>query len=116
MLARQCHLEYLARNAFITGEGGGKYNIWLMCFGVVGQNNYLPSLQQRHKSLNPERNLAVGDVFLITDTLTPPNVWPLGRITATFHGEDGLVRSVQVNTRSSLFCRPIAYLNPHVIN
>jgi len=41
------------------------------------------------------------------------------RIYGRFPGKDCLMRSVQVNTRSSLFCRPIhnfAYLNPHVIN
>ena len=68
---------------------------------------YLPSLQQRQKWFKPRRNFSVGDVVLIIDSLTPRNLWPLGRITATFPGKDGLVRSVQIKTKSSSFCRPI---------
>jgi hypothetical protein len=68
---------------------------------------YLPSCQMRQKWFQPSHNFAVGDVVLLVEEHTPRNLWPLGRISDVFPGRDGLVRSVQVTTRSSGFVRAI---------
>ena len=68
---------------------------------------YLPALQERQKWLHPRRNLSVGDIVLLVDEQTPRNLWPMGRVSETFPGRDGLVRSVRVKTRSTSFIRPI---------
>ena len=68
---------------------------------------YLPTLQQRQKWLKPQRNMCVGDIVLIVDEKTPRSLWPLGRVVKTTQGRDGLVRSVEIKTRSSMLTRPI---------
>lgn len=67
---------------------------------------YLPILQQRQKWLLPTRNLQIGDIILIADENSPRSLWPLGRVLQTFPGDDGLVRSAQVKTQSSILVRP----------
>ena len=67
---------------------------------------YLPSLQQRQKWWFPRRNPQVGDLVLVRYENTPRCRWPLGLITATYPGKDGLVRSVQVKTQSGVYDRP----------
>ena len=68
---------------------------------------YLPLLQLRQKWTVPVRNVQVGDVVLIVDYSVPRNSWSLARVTETFPGEDGLVRSARVSTSSNSFVRPI---------
>ena len=65
------------------------------------RKEFLSSLQTRQKWTKPTRNIEVGDVVLIKDAKMQRNQWPLGRVTAVFPGEDGLVRTVQVKTSSS---------------
>ena len=59
---------------------------------------YLPALQERQKWLHPQRNLQVGDLVLILHDNTPRNSRPLGLVTRTYPGADGLVRTVQLRT------------------
>ncbi|XP_078809202.1 uncharacterized protein LOC144994598 [Oryzias latipes] len=59
---------------------------------------YLPTLQSRQKWTTPRRNLQVGDLVLLRDKQTVRNCWPMARITATFPGQDDLVRKVEVTT------------------
>jgi hypothetical protein len=68
---------------------------------------YLPSLQQRQKWLDPVRNFEVGDLVLILNENSPRYQWPLGIVTDTNKGPDGLVRSVQVRTKTGTYTRPI---------
>lgn len=68
---------------------------------------YLPTLQLRSKWREEERNVRVGDIVIMVDDNTPRSVWPLGRVSNTFPGPDGLVRSVEVTTRQSVFVRPV---------
>ena len=51
---------------------------------------YLPLLQLRQKWVKPKRNLAVGDVVLISTEASHRNSWPLGRIVETFPDKRGL--------------------------
>jgi hypothetical protein len=68
---------------------------------------YLPRLQLRSKWLE-EKNVKIGDVVLVLDHTLPRAHWPLGRITKTFPGKDGLVRSVELKTASKdTFVRPV---------
>jgi len=71
---------------------------------------YLPALQQRHKWNDAKPNLKVNDVVIVADETMPRNVWPIGRILAVFPGDDGLVRSVQVKTATSVLTRPVSKL------
>lgn len=73
-------------------------------------HEYLPILQLRRKWLQPKRNLQNGDVVLIMGENTPRKNWPMGRIVQTFPGRDGLVRSAQVKTSSSILTRPVTKL------
>ncbi|CAB4036597.1 Hypothetical predicted protein [Paramuricea clavata] len=71
---------------------------------------YLPILQVRKKWLVSKRNLQVNDLVLVVDSTQPRSHWNLGRVTKVFPGTDGLVRTAEVKTQSSLLVRPIAKL------
>ncbi|XP_054878604.1 uncharacterized protein LOC129353345 [Poeciliopsis prolifica] len=79
-------------------------------FWTRWKREYLPSLQQRSKWTVPKRNLEIGDLVLLKDKQAPRNCWPLARITATFPGQDGYVRKVEVTTAEQ--GRPRTYLRP----
>ncbi|KAK3748896.1 hypothetical protein QZH41_002885 [Actinostola sp. cb2023] len=69
---------------------------------------YLPKLQERQKWTRPSRNFAIDDVVLIVDDRLPRCSWPLGRVTDVHrNSQDGYVRSVTVQTKNSVFNRPI---------
>ena len=69
---------------------------------------YLPQLQERQKWAYPSRNFAVNDVVLVVDDRVPRSSWPLGRVTSVHkNSKEGLVRSVTVKTRTSLYDRPV---------
>ena len=74
-----------------------------------GHKEYLPILQCRTKWLDRKENLSVGDLVLIAEE-TPRNSWPLARVLEVYPGDDGLVRSVKVKTRSTTLVRPVTKL------
>lgn len=72
---------------------------------------YLKTLQLRNKWQDKRPNLQEGDVILLKDNQAKRNEWPMGIITKTFPGRDGLVRKVEIavvkdGTRKT-FSRPI---------
>ena len=71
---------------------------------------YLPALQQRNKCTDPEPNLEVNDIVIVTDETMPRKMWPVGRILSVFPGDDGLVTSVRVKTAMSTLTRPVSKL------
>lgn len=71
---------------------------------------YLPTLQLRSKWHRVNKNLQIGDVVILLDDNTPRSCWPLGRVTATYPGSDGLVRSVSIRTKSTTLIRPVRKL------
>ena len=73
-------------------------------------SDYLPTLSKRAKWAQPRRNLRVGDLCLLQDDTVTRGHWPLARITATFPSKDGLVRNVEVKTKTGLYRRPIQKL------
>ena len=68
---------------------------------------YLPLLQERQKWCAVRRNFQVGDVVMIVDSTAPRGSWLLARIKETIADSKGLVRSVKLQTRTSVLERPI---------
>ncbi|KAL2089190.1 hypothetical protein ACEWY4_016089 [Coilia grayii] len=71
---------------------------------------YLPLLQERQKWLGLKRSFKVGDVVLIADPSLARNSWMLGRITKVIPDYRGVVRSAEVQTKTSTTQRPITKL------
>ena len=67
---------------------------------------YLSNLQQRKKWQTGQTNIDITDVVVIKEENTPPTLWPMGRITKVFDGNDKIVRVVELNTSFGLFIRP----------
>ena len=64
-------------------------------------------LQKKQKWLQPKRNVAVGDLVLLTDSSMPRNMWLMGKVVKIVPDKKGLVRRVQVRTKSSVLERLI---------
>jgi len=58
-------------------------------------------------TLQPSRNLHVGDVVLMYDTNSKRGVWPKALVTDTFPDKDGVARRVRVRTANSSFLRDL---------
>ncbi|XP_061919407.1 uncharacterized protein LOC133660184 isoform X3 [Entelurus aequoreus] len=71
---------------------------------------YLALLQERQKWTQVRNNLQPGDVVLVVDPTAPRGSWPLGRILETRPDGGGLVRSVKLQTKTSVIERPITKL------
>lgn len=71
---------------------------------------YLPLLQERQRWSKVKRNFEVNDIVLIVDPSGPRSSWMLGRIVKTMPDSRGQVRSVQVQTKTSVLERPITKL------
>ncbi|XP_013859164.1 uncharacterized protein LOC106514442 [Austrofundulus limnaeus] len=69
---------------------------------------YLPLLQERQKWSKPRRNFTVDDIVVVVDHTAPRGSWILGRITNTYPDKNGLVRAVQLRTKTGLLERPIS--------
>lgn len=67
---------------------------------------YLPDLQQRREPRGSGQQIKEGDVVLIADSNLPRNTWPRGIIIATYPGQDGAVRVVDVQTSGGVLRRP----------
>ncbi|XP_031359012.1 uncharacterized protein LOC116182608 [Photinus pyralis] len=77
---------------------------------------YLNTLQQRSKWLDPGNPIKLNTLVLIKDDCKPPLQWSLGRVIALHPGEDGHVRVVTVKTAKGILRRPIGKLCPLPIN
>ena len=63
---------------------------------------YLSSLQERQKWVEPKRNVSKNDIVLIVE-----NSWSLGRIIDVKHDKNGLARIASVKTQTTTLDRPI---------
>lgn len=54
--------------------------------------------------------IKVGDLVVIVDPNLPRNVWPKGRVERAYPGADGIVRVVDVRTKSGVMRRPVKRL------
>ena len=67
-------------------------------------------LQPRQKWLEPNRNLAIGDVVLIADDNVSRGNWPKGIVEEMLPDKEGRVRRVRVRTSSSSLARDVRKL------
>ena len=67
---------------------------------------YLPLLQERKKWCRPKRNVAVNDVVMIVDSGLRGS-YTLGRVESVVEDKKGLVRIVNVKTKTTTLQRPI---------
>jgi hypothetical protein len=65
-------------------------------FWICWRKEFLLSLQQRQKWVNPQRNMQVGDIVLIKEDNVPRNCWRTARVVEVFASDDGLVRKVRI--------------------
>lgn len=91
---------------------------WNLCqrlsceFWLRWKEEYLQTLQQRHKWEREERNVSVGDVVLIRDQELFTRTWPLAIVTAIHPGTDGRVRAATLRTSKGIYTRPIVKIVP----
>ena len=76
-------------------------------FWTRWRQEFIPSLQERRKWQQPEPNLEVGDVVSVVADDSPRCSWPLGLVTATYPGADGLVRKVRIRIGIKEYDRPV---------
>ncbi|KMQ87939.1 bel12-ag transposon polyprotein [Lasius niger] len=71
---------------------------------------YLHGLTARPKWWKTKESPGVGTLCLLRSETTPPNRWPLARITKLHPGQDGVTRVVTIRTPTSEFVRPLIKL------
>ncbi|XP_062414254.1 uncharacterized protein LOC119220564 [Pungitius pungitius] len=71
---------------------------------------YLPMLQERQKWTKPRRSLIPGDIVLVADATAPRGSWMMGKVLDTRPDAKGLVRSVRLQTKTSILERPVTKL------
>lgn len=76
------------------------------------QNEYLHTLQQRGKWLEPTFPIKMGSMVVIKNDLCPPLKWLLGRVLDVHPGRDGVIRVATVLTKNGMVCRPLVKLCP----
>lgn len=72
---------------------------------------YVPALTERRKwRTRPQNHAQMGDLVRVVEDNLPRGRWNLGRIVKTFPGDDGLIRTVEVQTKQGTFKRLVAKL------
>ena len=74
------------------------------------RREYLQLLQTRQKWTGTKRNLQVDDVVLMKEEGTipiPRGQWPMARVVEAHKSQDGLVRSVSLYAKGSIYKRPV---------
>ncbi len=76
------------------------------------KQEYLQTLQVRHKWQEPYPNIQEDDIVLLKDNQVARNEWPMALVTSVFPGQDGKVRKVELKVTkegsSKTFLRPIS--------
>ena len=76
-------------------------------FWSLWSKDYILNLPPIDKGYSSNCKLKEGSVVLIREDDTPRLYWPMGIITKLFKGNDKIIRSVEIKTKSGLFTRPI---------
>ena len=76
------------------------------------RQQYLPTLQRRGKWQTNCPNIKEGDIVLLLKENAKRHTWPLARVEETFHGRDGLVRSLKLLCDGKEIVRPIQLVVP----
>ena len=74
-------------------------------------SEYLPTLGQRRRWTVQKKTPKIGDICLIAEDKTARPTWPLGRVTETISGKDGIVRTFRLKTAKGIVTRPIQKLH-----
>lgn len=74
--------------------------------------HYLPTLQSRTKWEKDRTNLNPGQIVLLVDPQSPRASWSIGKITETYPGNDGKVRSAKLIINKKEYLRPVSRLIP----
>ncbi|GFT28235.1 integrase catalytic domain-containing protein [Nephila pilipes] len=77
---------------------------------------YLGHLRQNTKTIRRSHGVTVGEVVLVENKNLKRLCWPLGKVTETFPGKDGIVRLAKVRTARGEILRPIQCLYSLEIN
>ena len=70
-------------------------------------SEYLLMMQERQRWAAPRRNLSQGDIVIIADAGAPRGSWKMGRVLSVKSDSKGLVRSVSIQTKTSILERPV---------
>ena len=68
---------------------------------------YLLVMQERQRWAAPRRNFSPGDIVIVADPTAPRGSWKMGRVLSTKSDSKGLVRSVCIQTKTSVLERPV---------
>lgn len=77
---------------------------------------YVPALteteivRRRKWRTRSQSDAQIGDAVLVVEDNLPRGRWNLGRVVKTFPGDDGLIRTVEVQTKQGTFKRSVAKL------
>ena len=67
-------------------------------------------MTERLEWFQPERNIQVGDLVLLAESMQQRSKWIIGRALETYPDKHGVVRTVLLKTSGSTMERPIAKL------
>jgi len=76
---------------------------------------YLTALRERHLSQvtgSKQNSITAGDIVIVHDDITKRVNWKLAKVTKLIYGNDGLVRSADIQTAHGTTNRPIQKLYP----
>ena len=73
---------------------------------------YLNELNIRHKWADGNHNIKEGSLVILKEKNQPPMHWSLGRVVASYPGDDGIIRCVTVRTIDGEFKRSVKLLAP----
>ena len=100
--SHQCHQGYLDREDQLSCCRWRQVQYLADIFWKRWSKEYLLLLQGRQKWLRPRRNLAVGDIVLVSVENSHRNFWPLGRIVEVLRDKKGFVRRAKVSVKSTI--------------
>ncbi|XP_076231248.1 uncharacterized protein LOC143177269 [Calliopsis andreniformis] len=73
---------------------------------------YINHLNVRHKWTKGSHEIKMGTIVVLKDDHLPPLQWNLGRIIEVHPGEDGIIRTVTVQTSTGIYRRNVKRLAP----
>ena len=77
------------------------------------RKEYLPTLNTRKKwQTTTDRSLQQDDLVWLVEDSDKRGYYNLGRITETFEGSDGVIRSAKIRKKDGYYKRPVAKLAP----
>lgn len=91
----------------MSKEDGDKSNTWLTYSGSDGPESIFLCFRRRRSGQDLK---GVWLKVIIMDPSAPRGSWLLGKVTATYPDKKGLVRTVQLKTKTGYLERPVTKL------